>query len=344
MSKLPSGKVRYLLYIGKDPSGKKRYKSFTADSMRDAKKQARAWEALHPNTGPQISLADACERFLEGRSSTLAPDTWNDYQNRIRTLNRWYPDFFKMPLAGLTTERMQWFANSLASRNCEKKPDKPMSPNTVYKYYSLIGTVLKTYGIQFNNIQLPPKQKPQLTIPENDQVKELILSVAGTQLEIPILLAALGPMRRSEICALTMDDIDFENNIIKVSKGKVLNGNHQYVIKQWPKTSAGNRDIQYPPEVIQKIKDQGYITNCNPGTISRNYIRHLERHNLTKFRFHDLRHYSASFLLAIKIPPVYVMERGGWESESTMKRYIHALDKQRKEYAQQASNAFQDLL
>ena len=88
MSKLPSGKVRYLLYIGKDPSGKKRYKSFTADSMRDAKKMARTWEALHPQTGPQISLADACDRFLEGRSNTLSPGTWRDYRNRIRSMKR----------------------------------------------------------------------------------------------------------------------------------------------------------------------------------------------------------------------------------------------------------------
>ena len=34
--KLPSGKWRCLAYIGKDENGKRQYKSFTADSKKEA--------------------------------------------------------------------------------------------------------------------------------------------------------------------------------------------------------------------------------------------------------------------------------------------------------------------
>lgn len=48
---LPSGKVRYRIYIGKDASGKKKYKSFTAETLRQAKKDAQAWQAVHLQKG-----------------------------------------------------------------------------------------------------------------------------------------------------------------------------------------------------------------------------------------------------------------------------------------------------
>ena len=111
-----------------------------------------------------------------------------------------------------------------------------------------------------------------------------------------------------------------------------------------PTSAAGKRDIEYPEEVIEKIRHQGYVTNCNPKTLSGNFTRHLKRHKLPKFRFHDLRHYAASFLLALNIPANYVMERGGWQSDQTMRRYIHILDKQRKQFSDQANTAFKDLL
>ena len=41
----------------------------------------------------------------------------------------------------------------------------------------------------------------------------------------------------------------------------------------------------------------------------------------------------------------WLKERGGWESDETMKRYIHALEQKKNEFAEQASAAFQtDLL
>ena len=344
IARLPSGKYRYLLYIGKGADGKKKYKSFTADTLNKAKKAATKWQGIHhPAEGPEISLNDACERFLEVRSGTLSPSTWSDYRHRITYLQERFPDLFKMALASINTERMQWLVNTLANKVSDKNRTKPISAKTVKAYYSLLETVLRTNGIRIDNIQLPQYQKPDLNIPEEDQVKELLASVAGTALEIPILLAALGPMRRGEICALTMEDIDFDQNIVHVRKSMVRNNDGSYSVKQ-PKSEAGNRDILYPAAVIQKIQEQGYVTHCNPGTISRNFIRHLERHDLPVCRFHDLRHYAASFLLALNIPPVYVMERGGWQTDQTMKRYVHALDKQRKEFAEQASSAFSALL
>lgn len=341
---LPSGKVRYRIYIGKDASGKKRYKSFTAETLRQAKKDAQAWLAVNPQDGPDVSLAEACERFLAVRSATLSPSVWSDYKHRLDYLGNHYPDLFKLPLKAIDTNRIQWLTNELAQKPHERNKKKNISAKTVGNYISLLGTILRTNGVRIDDVQLPQYQKPDLNIPETELVKRLLDSVAGTHLEVPILLAALGPMRRSEICGLKMEDIDFDRNIIHVREARVRAYDGTMVDKD-PKTAAGNRDILFPAEVIRKIQQQGYVTHCKPNTISGNFSRHLSRHGLPHFRFHDLRHYAASFLLALKIPAVYVKERGGWESDETMRRYIHALEQQKNEYAEQASAAFQtDLL
>lgn len=341
--KLPSGKVRYRIYIGRDASGKKRYKSFTAETRRAAQKAAQMWLAVNPQDGPNISLAEACEHFLEGRNGTLSPSTWADYNHRIEYLKKLFPDFFKLQIGVIDDERIQWMVNALAKKTNDNSHSRSISPKTVRAYYGLLRAVLRSQGIGIGNVQLPQYQRPDLNIPEEDLVRQLLASVAGTHLEVPVLLAALGPMRRGEICALSMGDIDFDTNTVHVRRNMVVNSSGQWVIKQ-PKSGAGQRDIQYPAMVIDKIRQQGYITHCNPDTITGNFSRHLARHGLPHFRFHDLRHYAASFLLALNIPPVYVMERGGWESEQTMKRYVHVLDKQRKEYADKASAAFSSLL
>lgn len=341
---LPSGKVRYRIYIGKDPSGRKRYKSFTADSQREAKKDAQQWLAVNPQDGPNISLAEACERFLEVRSGTLSPSTWADYKHRVEYLRKLFPDLFKLPIKAIDTNRMQWLTNELAVKKHAKNEKKSISAKTVNGYISLLKTILRTNGIRIDDVQLPQYQKPDLNIPETELVKRLLDSVAGTHLEIPVLLAALGPMRRGEICGLKMTDVDFANNIIHVRAARVLSYDGTLVDKD-PKTAAGNRDILFPAAVIQKIAEQGYITHCKPNTISGNFARHLRRHGLPPFRFHDLRHYAASFLLSLQIPPVYVKERGGWESDETMRRYIHALEQKKNEFAEKAAEAFQsDLL
>ena len=60
------------------------------------------------------------------------------------------------------------------------------------------------------------------------------------------------------------------------------------------------------------------------------------------FRFHDFRHYSASIMHAIGIPDVYIMQRGGWSSDKTLKKvYRNALEDYNRTYTDQTINYFE---
>lgn len=85
-------------------------------------------------------------------------------------------------------------------------------------------------------------------------------------MELPVLLAAFGPMHRGEICALTSNDIN--GNVVHVCKNMVLNTERQWIIKSL-KSYAGDRYIDYSKFVSEKFNEiEGKIITLNPNEIT----------------------------------------------------------------------------
>ena len=63
-----------------------------------------------------------------------------------------------------------------------------------------------------------------------------------------------------------------------------------------------------------------------------------------QFRFHDLRHYTASVLLALGVPDKYAMEVMGHATNATLKQiYQHTMDDKRRETAEKMVSYFHRL-
>lgn len=354
---LPSKQYRYQLYIGKDPDGKRKYKSFTAESLAKAKKAADLWLMDHPTKpSKDPTFREASKMFLQNRSETLSGSTYADYEHRLDYICDLFPIFASSRMSLIDSETVQDIVNQLSrtKKPCRKKDPTPedlekqpyMSAKTVMNYYTLITSVLKTQGkMRIHDIKLPAIPVRELVIPEEEDIKKLFSLIKGTELEIPVLLAALGPMRKGEIFGLDINtDIDFINHSVYVHRTYIVCSGNEYRYKETPKSAAGNRTIIYPAYVTDLIKEKGYITKLGMNYLIKKYQRTLESAGLKKYRFHDLRHYSASFQIALGIPPQYIMERGGWETDGSMKRYIHALDQKRKEFSEKTNDAFDKIL
>ncbi|CDH20840.1 putative integrase; DLP12 prophage (fragment) [Xenorhabdus bovienii str. kraussei Quebec] len=68
----------------------------------------------------------------------------------------------------------------------------------------------------------------------------------------------------------------------------------------------------------------------------------LKRAGIENFRFHDLRHTWASWLIQKGVPLSVLQEMGGWESIEMVRRYAHLAPSHLTEHAQQIDALFHD--
>lgn len=331
--KLPSGKYRCLVYTGKGTDGKREYKSFTADTKKEAEYKASQFLMemnTHKKEENKNLFCDELSRYISSKENVLSPSTIKGYKNIERMLKKNYADFYNMQVSDITQDHVQYVINSLA---------KSKSPKTVRNYHGLISAILGS-NLRLNTT-MPQKVQPELYIPSDSEIKALVSSVKETELEIPVLLGAFCMMRRGEICGLSMSDIN--GNTIHIHHSLVLGPDKQWHLKA-PKTTTSDRYIEAPDFVIERIKEMGHITNLNPHSITIMFERVLAKNNIPHFRFHDLRHYSASIRHALGIPDAYIMDYGGWCSDKVLKAvYRHAMSDRKKEMSDKANNHFKSL-
>ena len=324
--KLPSGSWRCQVYAGKDDSGKRKYKSFTAPTKKEAELLAAQFSIEKEifQDKNNLLLKVAMERYNEAKEKVLSPSTMRGYEQYRRNLLESKGNY---PLSKITSEVMQ---------NWIGEWSKNLSPKSVRNIYGYVLVVLKFFGYGNNlRVTLPQKIPVEYHVVTDAELKELLRLTEGSELNLAILLAAFIPARRSEICALTNADIDRKKNTVRINKAMVKDFIGQWVIKDVPKTFGSNRTVEIPKYIIDKIPDKpGYILGINPNAVEQRFNRavaHLEE----PFRFHDLRHYGASFLHAAGVPDHYVMLRGGWESPETLhKIYTHCLPQKTDEAAE----------
>ena len=334
--KLPSGNYRCRVYLGK-VNGKDTYKSFTASTKKEAERIATNFLADYDEKKKvipknEIPFHDALTTYISKREPVLSPSTIKEYKGLQRNLKDKFPVFCNMRVCDITQDDVQDVINDLSTK---------LSPKTVRNYHGIISSILGKEIVL--KTTMPQKETPNLYIPKDDDIKKLIKIVENTEMEIPILLGAFGMMRRGEICSLSIDDVDFKNNTIHVHHSMVKGPDKKWHIKA-PKNQTSDRYVHVPDFVVDKIKAKGYITTYKPGSITDTLKEILEANNLPHFRFHDLRHYSASIRHALNIPDAYIMEEGGWKTDNVLKTvYRHAMKDKTNEMTVKAINHFDKL-
>lgn len=318
---LPSGAYRCLVYIGKDATGKRQYKSFTAQDKKTAEFLASQYLMEHQNEeSSNLTFEDALTSYIKSRESVLAPSTIREYK---RSQKKDFEAINKKYINDITQHDIQVLINEKASKS---------SPKTVKNIHGLISAVFRMFRPTMAlNTTLPQKKPNNMYIPTDFDIATLINCAQDDEdMLIAILLAAFGPLRRSEICGVERTDID-KNQVLHVQRAVVQDENKQWVDKL-TKSVAGDRYIPLPDFVFDKIKARkGRIVHLKPNQISDRFIDIQKRSGLPHFRFHDLRHYCASIQHALGVPDAYIMSRGGWNSDTVLKQiYRHALDDKAK--------------
>lgn len=325
IEQLPSGSYRVRqMYNGKRYTITVPYKPSKKEAVQLL---AQAMENV-PKKTERMTFYRACEQYVEIKENVLSPRTVREYSFYKDRLPTWFTGMF---LSDITQKEIQRCVNQLAE-------DK--SPKTVRTLHGFISAVLSHFYPDLKiHTTLPQKVANEPYIPSNDEVKQLLDYTKENypHFYVPIFLGGYS-LRRSELLAALPSDID-ENGFLHIDKAKVEDKNGNWVVKT-TKTEKSARKIPLPPELIEMIREQGYVYNMAPQSIS-NYMRRTQKKlGMKKFSLHKMRHYCGSRLVEMGYSFKDVQEFCGWASDATPRQiYLHSLKAREDEEKKKISSA-----
>lgn len=326
IEKLPSGSYRIRkMYKGQTHTIVFDYKPTQKEAM-----QAMAAELDHLKCTTQLTFCAAARNYVETKRNVLSPRTIKEYSETIRRFPEW---FSSLPISDITQIQINKLVNELSE-------DK--SPKTIRNYHGFMTAVLGVYHPNLRiNTTLPQRVKSEPYTPSREDVKRILVKVKDTPYEVPITLACLG-LRRSEICALGLEDLD--GDVLHITKAMVQDDKKEWVIKT-TKTTSSTRDIIIPMYLADKIRDQGYVCKCYPGMIAKTLSKVEKELDIPHFSLHKLRHYFASEMSALGVPEADILKMGGWETDHVMKSvYRHAMLDKEEQAKRAAVDKFKNAL
>lgn len=304
MSKTKSGKYHTTVCIGRDLRGKRVYRSITADSVAMLKQmKAELKCSVTHGDASKIDFKSALDALIASKENVLSANTMKGY----RMIYNAVEPLYDLDVQKMTAMDVQGFINDYASTH---------SPKSCANVNALIMQTIGTVREVNWKIKLPQKKKYDPSVPSAEHVKLMLDNTKGG-FRLAIMLAAYGPMRRGEVCALRYKDID--KNTVHVHATITQYRGYEY--KDTPKSAAGDRYIDYPKKVIKEIghgDPEDYVVGIMPDGLYRRFKNLCRKLKLPDYRFHDLRVFGASWLHSLGYSNAYIMQRGGWETESTL--------------------------
>ena len=317
--RLPSGNYRVRIPVGKKKDGRPEVKSFTAKTEREALAKAALYR---PDLALDMTVGEAAEQYIDLKAAVLSPSTFAGYKKILKNYLDPAP-IAAVKLDHVTSPIVQKWVSGMA---------KKLSPKTVRNAFGFFSAVMAMYAPDVRFRAKLPQRKPQTLYTPTTADINAVLDEADPVLKIAILLGATAMMRRGEICALTSADVDYKRNLIIVRRALVRDRENNYVVKL-PKTEGSFRIVEVNPEVIAMLPRKGILVDLTPDVITKRFETVIKRAGVHPFRFHDLRHYAASIAVssAIGAGSLTVQDRGGWSTDSIMKRvYTHSVSDQAK--------------
>lgn len=324
IEKLPSGSYRV-----RKTYDKKSY-SITFDHKPTEKEVLLKLSSLvdTPIKCDHITFETAANEYCKLKKNVISPSTYREYCN---TCSRLSSAFTSLYVDEITQNDIQFEINRLAAEKSAK---------TVRNFHGFISSVMKMCRPEFKlNTTLPQKDNKVPHIPTDEEVKKLMeysKTHCSGRYYVPITLACYG-LRRSEICALDVEDI--KDNIVYITKAKVFNADKEWEIKTTTKNETSDRVIPISEELANQIHEQGYVYEGHPNDITCFMADACNALKIPHFSIHKLRHYFCSRLASENIDTETILKLGGWKTDAVMSTvYRHAVSSKVQEASDKLTN------
>lgn len=284
----------------------------------------------------------------------VRPSTYASYEALVRL--HLVPGLGKIPLARLSPQHVQTLLN--------QKRDKGLSPRRVQYLRAVLRNALNQalrWGLVGRNaaaLANPPKmERYQIQPWTPEQARQFLDFTTDDRLHALYVLALATGARQGELLALHWPDVDLENGQVHI-RGTLQRIDGQLQVCE-PKTERARRTIALPPSILtvlrahrlRQLEEQlavgpawrntGFVFTTalgaplDGGSVTHRFQKLAGCAGLPRQRFHDLRHCTATFLLAQGVAARVVMEILGHSQISlTLNTYSHVIPSLQRDAAE----------
>lgn len=316
----------------------------------ETKKKAKAAEAEIKdkiNKGvfikeSNITYSEFMQDYLNDKKMNVKKGTWSNYANLVN--NHILPMLGELEISKITPRHIQNLYNDLFETS-------KLSDENIQKVHTLINDSLKkaeAWEMINKNpttlVERPKARKKEMQVWSLEETHQFLLASKSDRYYIVFLLALTTGMRQGEILGLRWKDVDFDRRIISVTQILSHDGKS---FESGAKTKAGSRPIKVDEETMNELKKHQQIyreekmanrtiyqdndlvvctslgTPVSPRNINRSFYRLIEKSEVKKIRFHDLRHTHVTFLIKNRETPQAIAERMGWSDTRMIDNYAH---------------------
>lgn len=334
------------------PNGQRVRRSLETTDKRQAQElhdrlKAEAWRVSKLGESPKKTFNEACLRWLRDKDEKKSLD---DDKSRI---GFWLIHFDGVMLSDITAEKIMEAVDGMENRrhrlNWEMTRDRCLrlgKPVPEYKA-KLAAKATRNTHLAFIrallNLAVTWKwldRAPKISTPRikngrirwltEEESKRLFANIAPHFFPLVVFAITTG-LRRSNVTDLEWSQVDLEKRIAWMHPDETKAGNaigvplnetalqilkaQQGKHKRWVfvHTKPAWRNDGTKTPAVRKMR-----TDSNKA-----WKGALKRAGITNFRFHDLRHTWASWLVQSGVSLLALKEMGGWETLEMVQRYAH---------------------
>ncbi|HEK2033471.1 tyrosine-type recombinase/integrase [Proteus mirabilis] len=368
MSLFRRGKIWYGNYT--TPSGKRIKESLgtedkkLAQELHDTRK-VELWRIERLGDFPDVTFEEAIVRWIEEKADKKSLD---DDKGR---LSFWLDHFEGYRLKDITEAKIYSVINKMVNRKARERWEKqaesakrkgkeipaftdvPVSNATKAKHLAIMKSLLRAAERDWKwlekspVIKVPTIREKRVRWLEHHEAKRLIQECPEPLKSVVTFALATG-LRRSNIINLEWSQIDMQRKVAWINPedsksgqaiGVALNDTACQVLKE----QIGNHHKWVFVHTEPKKRPDGTLTpSVRKMRVDSNtaWRAALKRAGIENFRFHDLRHTWASWLIQSGVPLSVLQEMGGWESVDMVRRYAHLAPNHLTEHAKQIDSIF----
>ncbi len=318
------------VHAGRDETtGAKRYVTRTVRGRRRAAELALAKLVTEVEEGSVSArngtVRELCDRWFEYASPGLSPTVAPEYRRILD--QRVLPKFGSTPLRRLRTSELDtWYA--MLSQNGGQR-GQPLAANSVHRIHAVLRRALNQ-GVKWGWIAInpaaaatPPKlHRISISVPSAQEIGELIHRATEVNPGLPVFLrlAAISGARRGEMCSIRWRHIDFDAGALHIQNAIIMVAGK--TIEKDTKTHAERR-MRLDQRTLEVLRDYRSLLDSivpapeqhrrdmyvfshdpegqipwRPDYVTTAFGRLARQQQLDGLRLHDLRHFSATTMLA----------------------------------------------